>query len=276
MTENDRPREEARCLDEGTLVAWLDGALDEPSHRRDVEGHLASCGRCAELLSTVEARSSAVGAWLESGDPPPPPREAYDLTLAGTVTGAAPGERPRRTGVDEPDPSVRTVRTGSGGGARVRWAAAAVLVLVLGGVAVGPARGWVADRLAELRGVGAPSAGVSEAAVGEAPATSFVPGSGTFSVVFRSPDTRGRLVLEAAPDSLLTVREPTGGAGEVGLTVRPNRLTVDNALLPEGDYRVAVPPSVTTLRLRIGPGAPRVIDVTGLPTGGRTVLLGAG
>ncbi|MEK7400725.1 MAG: zf-HC2 domain-containing protein, partial [Gemmatimonadota bacterium] len=46
-------------LDEGTIHAWLDGALDDVQ-AREVSGHAASCARCGALVA--EARGLIAGA----------------------------------------------------------------------------------------------------------------------------------------------------------------------------------------------------------------------
>ena len=42
------------CLDEGTVVAFLEGQLAAPE-RSIVEDHLATCGSCTELLTWAAA-----------------------------------------------------------------------------------------------------------------------------------------------------------------------------------------------------------------------------
>ncbi len=51
-TRNEHP-------DEGTIHAWLDGALDEPTASR-IAAHVATCGECAERVA--EARGLIAGA----------------------------------------------------------------------------------------------------------------------------------------------------------------------------------------------------------------------
>ncbi len=51
-TRNEHP-------DEGTIHAWLDGALDEPTATR-IAAHVATCGECAERVA--EARGLIAGA----------------------------------------------------------------------------------------------------------------------------------------------------------------------------------------------------------------------
>ncbi|MEO7713343.1 MAG: zf-HC2 domain-containing protein, partial [Gemmatimonadaceae bacterium] len=55
-----RPMDDARSEhpDEGTIHAWLDGALDEPTASR-IAAHVGTCGACDERVA--EARGLIAG-----------------------------------------------------------------------------------------------------------------------------------------------------------------------------------------------------------------------
>lgn len=66
-------------LDEGTVHAWLDGALDA-THSREIEAHVAGCATCASVVA--EARGLIAGASRILG--------ALDDVPAGVIPGGAP------------------------------------------------------------------------------------------------------------------------------------------------------------------------------------------
>ena len=65
-------------LDEGTIHAWLDGALDAPQSR-EIEAHVADCAVCSAAVA--EARGLIAGASRILG--------ALDDVPAGVIPGAA-------------------------------------------------------------------------------------------------------------------------------------------------------------------------------------------
>jgi len=198
-------------------MGYLDDAL-APEARAGVAAHLRDCARCADRLRELEARSRGVGAWLARHEPPPPPREAYDLVA-----------RPRTTSTPR------------------RWAIAAGIVLAVGVVA-GPARGWLLGRIGLAPDGPAASPPV---ATGETSTTSFVPAGDEVTVSFDAGATGRRLVVALGTDPLVTLRAP---APDVELLVRPDRVEVHDAHQPPRDYRLTVPAGVRRIRVRV-PGA---------------------
>ena len=110
---------------ESLLGTWMDGALDSPAARR-VEGHVASCPACsaeAEAWREISARIRAAAAEV-----PPPRWDAIERRI----------EAARRE-------SVLVLRSLK----RVAAAAAAILVLSLGLLALEPWRGGSAGSESE-------------------------------------------------------------------------------------------------------------------------------
>ena len=93
-------------LDEGTIHAWLDGALDAPERER-VDRHLASCAECealvAEARGFIAGASRILGALDEVPGGVVPRRPALPPTRADLAAAARPesvvtplaGRRPR-------------------------------------------------------------------------------------------------------------------------------------------------------------------------------------
>src|ERR1039458_3548561 len=54
-----------KCLDEGTLQAYLDSELPEARMRR-AAGHLEACAPCRDRLGRIEAAVVRVNAWLDA------------------------------------------------------------------------------------------------------------------------------------------------------------------------------------------------------------------
>jgi anti-sigma factor RsiW len=54
-----------KCLDEGTLQAYLDSELAERRMSR-ATGHLEACATCRDRLGRIEAAAGRVNAWLDA------------------------------------------------------------------------------------------------------------------------------------------------------------------------------------------------------------------
>jgi anti-sigma factor RsiW len=54
-----------KCLDEGTLQAYLDSELPEARMRR-AAGHLEACAPCRDRLGRIEAAVGRLNAWLDA------------------------------------------------------------------------------------------------------------------------------------------------------------------------------------------------------------------
>ncbi len=226
-----RPQHPDPCPDEGAFVALLDGELD-PDRALETRRHVDLCPDCENRLDALQRRDRAVRAWIRKHDPPPLPREAYDL-----------GSRHR-------------------GRRRVpRWAAAAAVLLVVA-AAAGPARGWLVGGIHSLFGdPGEPEDRTTEVVEEASGATTLVPEGREVTLVFTSPRTQGRLVVEPSPDAQLTLREPET---RVRITVGPDAVEVGNNAVPSGDYRLAVPVSLHTLRVRVAGVGDTLVDVSEL------------
>jgi len=96
-----------RCLDEGTLQAYLDSELPE-ARMRYAAGHLEACATCRDRLGRIEATAGCVNAWLDA---------------------LAPGDLPA---LDKAAPRI-AARTA---GVRWRWAAVALAGALAASVAL--------------------------------------------------------------------------------------------------------------------------------------------
>lgn len=210
-----------RCPEEGVLVAYLDGVLEEDARSR-VERHVDECDACRERLGTLERASARVGEWLAHHDPQVPRRTAYRL------------------------------HDGPGSGARGRWALAAGVVLAVA-LAAGPARGWLLERIGWDGGAEpAPEAALP---VEEVSATSFAPRGATLTLSFEAGVPGRRVLVRRAGDSLITLRAP---GPDVALLVGPGRVDVRDGEAAGRDYRLGVPEGVERVVLRV-PGADSVV-----------------
>jgi Putative zinc-finger len=53
-----------RCLNDGTLLAFLDAELDAAERSR-AEAHLAECGACRQRSERLQTTAARVNAWLD-------------------------------------------------------------------------------------------------------------------------------------------------------------------------------------------------------------------
>jgi hypothetical protein len=154
----------------------------------------------------------------------------------------------------------------------------AVVVAALA-VALGPARGWLAQRLGSTppRESGAPGAtgdeggatgsegdrgdAAAEAAMDVVAAT-FVPAGPEVTLVFEPGIEGRRLILEPSADSTVVLRA-TGP--EVAMAVEADQVEIQDASRTAREIRVGVPAGVERVRVRV-PGASTlvvVVDVEG-------------
>ena len=70
MSEQEQPRRQTKCLEEGQVMAWHDGALSR-SEADEVVDHLATCARCAALERALLSDRRRVFALLSGVDPRP-------------------------------------------------------------------------------------------------------------------------------------------------------------------------------------------------------------
>lgn len=229
------------CVPDGTLLRRLDGA-QSAAESDEVARHLKRCGACRARLRELGSRDRAVRRWIIEHDPEPPPRAAYRL--------------------EEPMPPAR-----SRGPSGSTWAVAATVLLALAGVALaGTVLGRILD---EGRAPAEPETVFTPAPEERAAATSFVPVGSELVISFATPETGGRLTIHPTADSTVTLSVPSG---EVELVVEAGTVRVRNAATASGAYRLWVPPSLRTVRLRVPGVGEEVVDVAGLDAA-RTVPL---
>jgi len=86
-------------LDEGTIHAWLDGAVDD-ARSREIDAHVAACGECAERVA--EARGLIAGASRILGALDDVPGGVLPAGSRAAPTTAAPVARPKRRWIAAP------------------------------------------------------------------------------------------------------------------------------------------------------------------------------
>lgn len=88
--------------DEGTIHAWLDGAVPD-TEARAIEAHVTACGQCASAVAEARGLMAASSRILSALDEVPggvvPHGEAAPGTRAGVVASVSTYERRRRLGV---------------------------------------------------------------------------------------------------------------------------------------------------------------------------------
>jgi hypothetical protein len=254
-------------LSDDSFVRLLDGQL-EAGERAWAESHAAQCEACAARLRQLRRRSARLSGILLASDPvaPPAPTEVPDeLTL----------RRMRRAGEARSAPAPRP------------WlrVAAMVALLLAAGVVASPLRAVVAEWLrsqweritAPDPRVAAPPAEAPAAALAE-PAGSgarvqFTPKGATFSLEVAVPQAGGSVEVRRAADTSATV-EQTGGGEQADLLVLPSGVRIRNAAGATADYRVTVPASVRTVRVRVGNGRETTLTAEEVEDGARVGLGG--
>lgn len=256
-------------LDESDLLALVDGEL--APMQRDVRlAHVARCDDCARRLQTLRLRTSNFSRLLAQVELPedfvfprlPEPSQVIPIT-------ALP---PRRTGW-----------------VHSAWARAAMiaLVVIVPFATVAPLRAWVADAWGEVREMlgGAGDDAAAPAVPAPAPTTSvpaeepssgatvfFTPAPGRFVLVVSERQAAGTLTLGRA-DGGEGSAEVVGGATETPL-LSESGLRILNAPESTASYRVLLPSSITSVRVRVGAAAPIEVTASELAPG-RVVQLGS-
>jgi anti-sigma factor RsiW len=255
------PPTEGHLADEH-FVRLLDGQL-EAGERPWVEGHAERCEACGARLRQLRRRSARLSGILLASDPatPPAPTRAPDeLAL----------RRARRTGgVPAPRPWLR--------------AAAMAALLLAAGLAASPLRAVVAGWLrAQWERVAAPdarpAAPAAEAPVAGAEAGSgarvqFTPRGAVFTVDVAAPRAAGAVEVRRAAGAAATA-EQTGGGAQAELLVLPAGVRIQGAPGATADYRVTVPASVRTVRVRVGGGRETTLTAEEVEAGARVELDG--
>jgi hypothetical protein len=254
-------------LSDGDMVRLLDGEMD-PGERARLEAHAAGCEACASRLRQLRRRSARLSGILLASDPeaPPAPAEAPDeLTLRRIRR-----DREART-APAPRPWLR--------------AAAVVALLLAAGVVASPLRAVVAEWLrTRWERIAAPDARPA-APPAEAPAAApaepagsgarvqFTPQGTTFTLEVATPQAGGAVEVRRAAGASATA-EQTGGGEQADLLVLPAGVRIRNAPGATADYRVTVPASVRTVRVRVGEGRETVLTAEEVAEGARVGLGG--
>ena len=245
-------------LEDGEFVRLLDGELDAGEAAR-AEAHAAGCEPCARRLGQLRRRSARLSGILLASDPATPPAPALDeLTLRRAA-------RERR--------SVAAPRL---------WLRAATVaaLLLAAGVVASPLRAVVADWLRTqweriAPGAEAPAPAVAPAASPSGPASGarvqFTPQGTVFTLEVAATQAAGALEIRRAGGATATA-EQLGGAPQADLLVLPAGVRIRNAPGSTADYRVIVPATARTVRVRIGEGRERVLTAEELAGGARVEL----
>lgn len=249
-------------LSDDSFVRLLDGQL-EAGERAWVESHAVQCEACAARLRQLRRRSARLSGILLASDPeaPPAPTQVPDeLTL----------RRMRRArGASAPRPWLRV--------------AAVVALLLAAGVMASPLRAVVAEWLrtqweriaaADPR-VAAPPAEAPAGRPSEPTAAGarvqFTPQGATFTLEVAVPQAGGAVEIRRATGASATA-EQTGGGEQADLLVLPSGVRIRNAPGATADYRVTVPASVRTVRVRVGDGRESVLTADEVADGARVGL----
>ncbi|HYR07935.1 MAG TPA: hypothetical protein VEQ60_09210 [Longimicrobium sp.] len=258
-------------LEDTDLLALVDGEL-APMERDARLLHVARCDDCAQRLQTLRLRTSNLSRLLADVELP------EDFVFPRLPEAA-------------PVIPITSPASRRAGWTRSAWARAAMiaLVVIVPFATVAPLRAWVVDRLgaawSEVRGIfGADddAAAPTVAPVQTTPAPAEEPASG--ATVFFTPSP-GRFVLvvsESQAAGTLTLGRAEGGEGSAevvgGATETPlvseSGIRILNAPGSTASYRVLLPPSVSSVRVRIGPAAPVEVAADDLARG-RVIELGS-
>jgi hypothetical protein len=99
----------------------------------------------------------------------------------------------------------------------------------------------------------------------------FTPAEAEFTLEFASRPSAGAVIVERTGGSQAVVEMLQGG-DEAELLVLPAGVRVRNTPASTSDYRVRMPASVHTLRMRIAGGAPTVLRGDAIAAGTRVEL----
>jgi hypothetical protein len=218
--------------DEAKLLGLMDDALGA-GERAVAEAHLRECASCRADLHRLRRRLGRLDELLARTDFLPP---------AGRDAKVVPLRRRARPGA-------------------ASWLRAAAVVLVLAGAAAlaTPARAWMAEWLAGSRGPSAGPASPAAPAPRAAPAAGakqssqvrFAAAGASFTLWIEGPQRAGAVTVRTTPSGAATA-EVVAGTGDAELLVVPQGLRIRNAPESAAEYRVTIPASVRTVRVRVG------------------------
>ena len=250
ITEDELPREGAHLTD-GELLYVAGERQDaaggtplrsEDAPERDWERHLEGCADCGSRLALLERRSRRLSALVAEVNLP---AEFRFPVLRSPVLRARPAWR-------------------QGGWLR---AAAVVLVVLSSLLLVPPVRawalGWVSARWTRItadRPADAVRPRVSEApAAGASTRLGLTPAGDALALVIDAEQTEGALILTTTSAREVTFEVVDGPDGETPL-VHAGGLRVLNVPTSRASYRVALPPGVQRIHIRVGARAPVLVE----------------
>lgn len=210
-------------LEDGELVRLMDGELGA-GERSIAEAHVAACGRCRIAHDRIAERTALVSSVLA----------LIDDVRACNDAGA-----------------VRSTEFGRA--SRAGWlkaAAIAAMVVAIGALGSSNVRGWIVERweavLASVAGSSEPAADTVSGPPGPAAVRArFVPHSEALFVRLENNAAGGVLTVEISEDESQSVVFMS--EAEEGVLVLPTGLVIQNAPGSRADYRLLVPPTVTTV-----------------------------
>jgi hypothetical protein len=270
MTVNRSPGNAASDAD---LIRYLDGELNADERAR-VDAAVAEDVALADRLASLLARGERLRALLADSDP-----SEAEARATNPATPAAGGPRAKaqwgRT--VQSDATVRSIEgaramltrrlaTSRASGGHWLRAAAVILFLLGAGLFVPPVRAWIVDRLESL----VPG---EDAVVEMSPAIRSA--DDTAPLAYRIAVTGSTLFLDvdaAQAGGELTVRvadvanaslEPMDADAGDPVLVMPDedRVRIQNGEASTASYRLTLPQSVATLRIRIGGGLVRTFEL---------------
>jgi anti-sigma factor RsiW len=188
-----------------------------------LQAHLASCESCQLRYRTLAQQDGAIASLLTLLDAPVPA-----VTLAGIT---------RRAGM------ARRVRSVAAAAAAILVAATAAATVIPGAPFHPFFRGLVGKPTLQTRPAQRPALAPADTAGVTVPADTDV------TIAFLHPQAAGEIRLSWPSDAVAVTVRAVGG--QVGYTVRPGRVTVENQP-PAARYEITMPPTIPGARLTVG------------------------
>lgn len=268
MTWDPSITPDADTLD-GELVRYLDGELDADATRR-IDAIAAGNPDVAVRLATLRRRATRFHSLIAALEPATGPVASTSPT--GETADAAAPAATQATADTEVSTRVRSIDSAPSArraapAVRSVWlrAAAIVVVVLAGALAIEPVRAWVVERIQRITGsepVEATTA--AEPAPPAAPADSLTIGFevtvASFTIELDSHQSAGQLHVRTAAAGTRAEAEIQGRRNE-GLLQLPDQLRIQNDAGSVADYVVTVPPSVRRVQVRVAGRAVATYDV---------------
>jgi hypothetical protein len=232
MTANQSP---GRAPSDAELIRYLDGETNAQERGR-IDTALAADASLAERLAILRRRGERLSALLADADP--------DRAVMDSANPARADSRLSRI--------------------RPAWLRAAMIVALLGAsLLVPPVRAWIIDRIEAVAGFDDPAAESSPDTPPDAGAPLAyditVTGS-TLEIEIDALQADGELIVHAS-DAGGARLEPVGAGAGDPILLSTDRVRIENSAGSTTSYRLGVPSSVTTLRVRMADRPVRVIRV---------------